>query len=189
MRLQVIGLAGRAGSGKNFLADQYFAPLGFRQVALADHMKAAFVGQGLSEYDEVFHHKTERSRTLLQDEGMRLRAHYGVDVWARILWTWMERWAETWGQTQYVITDIRFPNEIEYLQRQNALVYGIEAPRRVAAYATTMRPDHRAHVSEMSLAGGTHLYDGVIDNDPQHATTVGLQVAGLLRAHGFAGAR
>ncbi len=186
MRLDVIGLAGRAGSGKNYIADTYFAPLGYRSVALADHMKMHLVGTGQLTYREAFHEKTERSRTMLQTDGMALRAKYGIAAWASILWTWCERWAETWGETKFVVTDIRFPDEIDYLHAREALVYGIDAPERVAAYAQRMSPDQQTHVSETSLVDAARLYDAVISNDPHDATTVGIQIRGFLHAHRYA---
>jgi hypothetical protein len=181
--LIVVGLAGRAGSGKNYVADHYFKPHGFLPVALADHFKATVAGRGLATYEEAFHTKPRQVRTLLQTEGTENGwMRWGPKVWPETLYTWMRHWERNWGFHKFVVTDVRFPHEITALHERGALVYGVQAPERAAAYAERLTDEQRNHSSERALIGMEHLFDGLIENDPD-SPDVGRQLAALLAAH------
>ncbi len=184
MRLDIIGLAGRAGSGKNFLAETYFRPRGFYPVALADHGKMTAVGRGVATLEEVMVTKPPAVRDYLQQELTERGRHvYGADVWSRTTYAWMCHWAAQWGVRRFVVTDVRFPEEIDFLHEREGVVYYVDAPRRVAAKARQYPAKLNAHVSETALLGSEHLYDGVLSNDPEFAGSVERQIDGLLRAH------
>lgn len=175
--LQVIGLSGEAGSGKDYIASHFLR--GFLPVSLADHFKITIAGRGLASYDEVFHTKPPAVRTLLQEEGTeRGRNVYGEMVWCRTLEMFMTRIAERWGMTQFVVADIRFPNEVEWVQSIGGQVWRLQAPNRVQA--SPLSAAARAHISERALDRYTG-FDAYLLNDYRDVFTIGAQVKELVR--------
>lgn len=159
----IMGVSGKAGTGKDFISNQYLKPRGFRPWSLAWHFKIWLVGKGEATYDEVFHTKPPHVRKLLQEEGTeRGRLVYGEDVWCNTAATWIRHLHETWGVQAIVIPDVRFPNEVAMIQRLGGKVLRISAPKRAASSALT--PEQRAHQSETALDdfGG---FDGFLYND------------------------
>jgi hypothetical protein len=53
-KLDIIGLAGKSGTGKDHIAKTYFQPLGFKSFSFAWHPKVFLVGKGLATHEEVF---------------------------------------------------------------------------------------------------------------------------------------
>lgn len=179
--MRLIGLSGKAGTGKNFLAQQILAPLGFKECALADELKIRGVAVGAGTYDELFHTKPVHIREWLQQEGTECgRDVYGEDMWVNALMARLTRVEEVWGFSSFVVTDVRFPNEVEAIQERGGRVYRIEAPVRAAASPLTAQ--QKAHVSETAL-DDYFDFDGWILNDPIYAQTVNWQVqVHLMRA-------
>jgi hypothetical protein len=162
---QVIGLHGKAGSGKNYIAETIIQPLGFAPFAYAFALKNFAVGKKLATYTQVYRGKGDPAvRHLLQQEGTeRGRKVYGDDVWVLTTLAWMETLAELWGVQNFVVTDVRFPNEVKLIQDLGGRVYHIEAPSRTdqtGGMDTTAR-QHSSEVSLDEFAG----FDGVINND------------------------
>ena len=172
--MKLIGLSGKSGSGKNYLAQQVLAPLGWLECALADEIKIRGAAVGVGSYDELFHRKPPMIRQWLQQEGTeRGRQVYGEDMWVNALMARLARVKETWGFEQFVVTDVRFPNEVRAIQARGGWVFRIDAPERAAASA--LEPAARAHASETALDAYTE-FDGWIKNDPIYAKTVGWQL-------------
>jgi len=181
--MQIVALSGKANTGKDYIYATVLQQLGFHRVALADHFKNWIVGKGEASYADVHLHKPPVVRTLLQQEGTeRGRNVYGEDVWCRTLGAWMQHWERTWGMAKFAITDVRFPNEVAYVQSLGGKVYRIHAPER--AYASTLSHEARAHISETALDDFTG-FDGIIANDPVHSHSVGAQVRQLLNFDGL----
>ena len=116
--MRVIGLTGKAGSGKSYLAREVLAKEGWVPLALAGPMKAELSSQGVIPLSESLdlEKKTERTRRVLQVYGTELgRERYNENVWCNALGWWM-RWFETQGSIdKFVITDVRFPNEVKFV--------------------------------------------------------------------------
>ena len=55
-----------------------------------------------------------------------MRDKYGPDVWVRTLARRLETFEAVDPHGAYVITDLRFPNEIEWLKKQGALILYVE---------------------------------------------------------------
>jgi hypothetical protein len=161
----VLGLSGRAGVGKDYLFNSVLKPLGYHRVALADHFKIWIAGKEEATYDEVFNTKPPKIRHLLQQEGTeRGRNVYGGNVWCKTLHNWMRLWNENWGISKFCITDIRFPNEVEFVQSVGGSVIRIEAPQRQDAKG--LSAEARSHLSETALDFFSGRFDLVINNDP-----------------------
>jgi hypothetical protein len=175
---KVIGISGKAGSGKDYITQHYLRPLGYRQFSLAWHFKIWIAGTGQATYDEVFNTKPPHIRKLLQEEGTeRGRNVYGPNVWCDVATAWMQLLSETWGEDKFVFPDIRFPNEVEFIQKLGGKCYRVVAPEREALNKLT--PEARLHISETAL-DGYKGFDGIIHNNPSFTETVRAQVRGLL---------
>jgi hypothetical protein len=175
--MNIIGFAGKAGTGKNTLADLYVKPLGYKSVALADEIKLRAVACGVATYEEVFGpKKPAHVRTWLQQEGTeRGRDVYGEDIWVRALHARLRRVEQEWGLSEFVVTDVRFVNEVRFIQQAGGVVFLIEAPRRNLALELT--DEQRNHPSERDLEKLFHReFDGVLYNDPAYVTAVGVQL-------------
>jgi hypothetical protein len=158
MKYKVIGLSGKAGSGKDYLTNKYFVPLGYKQFSLAWHFKISLCGRGTFTYDDVFYHKPPIVRRELQLEGTeRGRNVYGEDVWCKTMFGWFELLSETWGINQFIVADIRFPNEVKFVQQMGGKVFRIDADDRVEDNKLTL--EARQHISETAL----DEYDGFDD--------------------------
>jgi hypothetical protein len=174
--IDVVGLSGKIGSGKDHIARQYFKPHGYYNFSLAWHFKVWLAGKGEATYDEVFHTKPPHIRDLLQKEGTeRGRIIFGNDVWVDTMFTWMELLSDSWGINKFIVPDVRFKNEVEALQSRGGRVIRIMAPVREEAAHPTEEAKH--HISETDLDDFTiDWFDGLIFNDPAYKDTVNAQV-------------
>lgn len=178
VNFEVVGLSGKAGSGKDYIAQNVLIPLGYSQFSFAWHFKVWIVGTGQATWDEVFVTKPPHVRKLLQEEGTeRGRNVYGQNVWCETAGVWMRVLAENSGITKFVIPDVRFPNEVEFVQSLGGVVWRIHAPERVAR--SNLSEEARHHISETALDDYTG-FNSVIANDPWFSDSVQSQVFGHL---------
>ena len=115
-------------------------------------------------------------RHLLQQEGTeRGRQVYGDSVWLDTAYAWMQYLHDANGVERFVIPDIRFPNELAYVQQRGGKVIRVRAPQRVAG--TTLSEAARNHPSETAL-DDTPLtaFDYVVDNDIGEEALVDMQM-------------
>lgn len=177
-KLEIIGLSGQAGSGKDYIFDHHLKPLGYARWALADHMKMWVIGKGQATYEEVFKTKPPHIRKLLQQTGTEEgRDLYGEDVWLRTNLAWLTHLSNTMDINKICITDVRFPNEVKFIQDHGGKVLRIIAERRVRN--SPLSHEARQHISETALNGYTG-FDGFIWNDPGYEETVKQQIYTLL---------
>lgn len=168
--MQLVGVSGKAGSGKDFFVQNVLRPLGFIPWGLADHFKVWLASQGRWTYEEVFHTKPEPVRRDLQQEGTeRGRNVYGENIWVDTMLTWMRRLNENAGLSRFACSDVRFPNERAGVEQNGGIVIRMVAPERVKHSPLT--PEQRLHPSETALDAQPWTY--MIYND------VGMTVAGL----------
>lgn len=176
----VIGLSGRANAGKDFIANKYFRPQGFYQVSLAWHFKIWLASKGEATYEEVFFSKPPKVRSLLQIEGTEKgRDVYGKDIWCETTYNWIRLYEELWGFSKFVIADVRFPSEVEFIQRKGGKVFRLLAPNRIKD--SKLSEEARQHPSETSLDGYTK-FDDYIFNDYDNSAELDLQMTRILES-------
>lgn len=176
--IQIIGISGKAGSGKDWISQNILKPLGFHQWSFAWHFKVWLIGKGEATYEEVFHTKPPHIRKLLQLEGTeRGRMVYGENVWGDTMYAWFQVINEFWGINKFVVPDIRFPSEVNVVHNLGGKVFRIVAPNRVANNG--LSDEARNHLSETSL-DNFDKFDGFIYNDFGEELTVKDQMYTLL---------
>jgi hypothetical protein len=182
MSLTVIGIAGGAGTGKDYLVKHFLEPHGFKGAGFADHFKVELIGKGEMTWEEAFVTKPKWARDRLQARGTKEgREVYGENIWVDTLFADLRRIEMRYGLARFVVTDCRFPNEVEGVRAQGGKVYLIYAPERWAANG--MDDEQRAHPSEVfgrEPLAHVHRFDGVIENDPADMASVPQQMAALL---------
>lgn len=183
MSLTLIGLAGNAGSGKDYIAQNIMRPLGFYQWSLSWHFKVSLVGKGIGTHDEIFIDKPPHIRRELQLEGTeRGRMVYGDDIWCIVAMEWMSLFNTQWGIDKFVISDVRFPNELEFIRKMGGRIFKIHAPERVAN--SPLSAEARLHASETALLQYTDDdFDAILYNDPVDSFTIKQQVIDALNGY------
>jgi hypothetical protein len=165
--MKIIALSGKAGTGKDFIYENYLFSLGWRKWSLADHFKIWVVGKGDATYEEVFYTKPSHVRTLLQREGTeRGRLVYTENIWLDTAYGWMTHLSKTLHIDQWCLTDVRFRNEAKYVREHGGKVYRLIAPVRNSNNGLT--EEARQHISETDLdnVSFSEYFDGYIYNDP-----------------------
>lgn len=132
----VVGLSGYARSGKDTAAAE-LAKYGYERRAFADKLKqlaydsnpwipGGWDGTDLQTlvdtlgWDGAKEHRDVR--VYLQDLGLAARNNLGPDVWIRAV----ERELSLYGR--YVFTDVRFPNEAEWIRSRGGAVIQVIRP-------------------------------------------------------------
>ena len=150
----LVGLAGRKRSGKSSVAWRLGSAHGYCLIGFADPLKQVLLdtnptlttGMGVRElvarlgWEEVKDTHPE-VRRLLQDLGTSVREHVGVDTWVSAA---MERvWRAGIHGWNVVITDVRYPNELDAIHAKGGLVCWVDRPG--------LPDDGDRHPSETSL--------------------------------------
>lgn len=129
----IIGLIGRAGTGKTSVANILSREREFNILPFASPIKAMLkVGLGLTEADLNGKAKEspcdkllgETPRYALQTLGTEWgRGHIHPDIWLK---AWFNMW-DKYGRLPTVADDVRFPNEIDLIRSLGGKVIQVEA--------------------------------------------------------------
>lgn len=143
--MELIGITGRAGSGKDWLGREVLRPAGWVQWAFAWPMKMDLIGRGEMTYAEAFVTKPPAVRDRMQQYGTTdMRGVYGDDVWLREADGWLRLLADT-GAAKVYVSDVRFPNEFDFIRARGGklvrMLHGMGRPYALqdtpmAAHAT-----------------------------------------------------
>jgi len=160
----VIGFGYKAYSGKDTAAKHLIMSYGFQQKAFATSLKKATYDIFKLDHGQMYGNEKEdidpfwgmSPRTIMQKIGDGLRNSICEDVWIRAL----ERDVFTCGYKKVVITDIRYPNELEAIQRWGG--YAIKL-KRTTSVTTCGNTQHASEVSLDSTPDGE--WDYVLDNN------------------------
>jgi hypothetical protein len=133
--MKIIAVCGKMGSGKDFLMDNVVKPR-FKNpctVSFADQIKINVATMNNMSIVDMYGDKTPELRLLLQREGTELgRNKYGPDIWIKYVENWIKLREMRVENDAYLITDCRFRNEAEWIERNGGLLIKISAPDRNA---------------------------------------------------------
>lgn len=130
----IIGFSGNIGVGKDYISQRLFMPLFTKAptifISLADEFKIrTIVEDGISR-DRVYGQKDDESRRALQKRGTEEgRMKFGDDIWIRYIDQIIKNHEER-GIVFFVITDVRFPNEVKYVLDNGGEIVRVVAPQR-----------------------------------------------------------
>lgn len=187
----VVGLIGLIGSGKDTAADYLVDNMGFRRISFAGALKdavAAVFGwdrellEGRTKQAREWREQVDQwwaqrlglpkltPRWVLQYWGTEVCRHgFHDDLWVACV---ENRLRQT--DTNVVITDCRFPNEIAAIKNQNGIVANICRGKNPSWYDTALRANagdkqalkymnEHVHKSEWAWVGTK--FDAVVDNN------------------------
>lgn len=159
----VIGLSGKAHSGKDYLAQSIIDTLDFLALSIAHWFKCEGVEFEGIPFNETFgpEEKGEETRKFYQKRGTEKgREKHGKDVWINILEMYMHYFGER-GFKKFVISDIRYPNEADWIHEFDGLVYRIQGRGGAETEET------QNHKSETAMSNYQE-FDGYVDNSEEN---------------------
>ena len=131
--MEIIGLMGHQGVGKNYIADSLLKNLPTKNtiiIEFADHFKVDCICKHNCDYNKVFGEKDYETRRLLQKVGTEEgRNKFGENIWINVVETWIKLLNER-GVNRFIISDVRFVNEAEWVKKMNGILIKIDAPKR-----------------------------------------------------------
>lgn len=157
--MYVVGITGKAGAGKDYICLNYLVPMLTQRepyviVSFADHFKFEAIVMGKLDREKVYGQKDKKTREYLQQRGTEKgRNVYGENIWVDILNEQLIQY-EKRGIKWAFITDVRFPNEYDYVVNQkNGIVVKIDAPDRnaIRMEQESASQEMKTHVSETAL--------------------------------------
>lgn len=176
----VIGLTGKIGVGKDYLINNYLVKavnLPYTVLSFADHFKLDVIVKDKIARDRVYVNKDNESRVKLQKRGTEEgRNIYGADIWVEYLYHTILNLIPR-GIKVFFISDVRFSNEVNFVERNNGYIIRIKAEQRnynkMKAEVERENKDNNdlaeqikkisSHPSETCLDNETFYY--TIDND------------------------
>jgi len=160
MKPIVIGLIGKAHSGKDTVGDWLVEQHNFYAIAFADYPKRMLRNLYDLSYDQLWGDDKEEIDTrynvtprYIMQYWLQACRHIDSDIWIRAVDKQINPVLS--GGSPVVITDVRFPDEVKLVQKHNG--YLIEV-RRDGAQANGGIP---YHASEQDL----HVGQFIIDNN------------------------
>lgn len=135
--MEIIGILGHQGVGKNYIAEEILLKkLDYKPtlvIAFADHFKVEGISKYDLEYDKVYGKKDFNTRKRLHligtEEG---RQKFGYDIWIKTIHNWIKVYNSR-GIERFIIPDVRFQNEVDWIKSLNGVVLKINAPNRYMA--------------------------------------------------------
>jgi FMN phosphatase YigB (HAD superfamily) len=176
-KIEIYGFSGKLGTGKNFIAEKIFLPMMPQKqtlvMAFADELKIEGIVKDNLDRTKVFGEKDEFTRKALQTRGTELgRMKYGEQIWVNFLREWILAYSAR-GVERFIITDLRFPNEFQFIKDMGGVTFKVNAPKRNLARlqkeantAGVKIETISSHSSETAL-DNQNGFDYIINNDPE----------------------
>jgi len=191
--IEIYGFMGNLGEGKNYIAEEIFVnkikeynDKSTLIMAFADHLKINGICFNNLEYDKVFIKKDTETRKKLQEIGTELgRDKYGKDIWIKIVYNWIKLYVSR-GIKRFIITDVRFENEVQFIKHMKGVIIRIYAPdRNMIKLQQESNNDINIinklanHPSEIFVKN-YKSYDYLIDNRISEENTVNKQILKII---------
>ncbi len=171
-----IAISGKMGTGKDYFVENYIKPFienklkeTYIVISFADMIKVNLMVHHNIQLDELYGYKSSKIRNLLQLEGTEKgRNVHGEDIWIRYVKAWSEIFKSR-GIKYIIIPDLRFKNELEFIKKNNGIIFRINAPNRNEKRLKNESSNYenyekiKNHQSEIEL--DDFKFDIIIDND------------------------
>jgi len=185
-KLEVIGLSGKLGTGKNYIAEEILPLILPKKntlyIAFADHLKITVSAQSRTKLSEFYGSKTPEIRTLLQNDATKNgRNKFGQDIWLNVLENWLHLFMTNGTNIERVIiTDCRFKNEADWINSfKNKILIRIHAPDRneerlqkESKKDNAMYMKISTHISETALDDYSDAFDLCVDNSKSQSAKI-----------------
>lgn len=188
-----LGVSGKIGVGKNYITEHYIVPKIINKFSnnkiqivpyffsFGSQVKIEMFSRDSSDvlnYHNLFIQKTNETRNMIQEYATENgRDVYRQDMWIRAvnLWTIIQninleiinKYVDRKLVPLFVVEDVRFTNEYEYIRHLDGILVYIEAPERnIKRLSYESTATSRTHISENGLG---HLdFDLRLNNDPEY---------------------
>lgn len=150
--MEVIGLGYKAGVGKDWIASNVLKPHGFMKVAFAWPLKWQVLRDYKFTFEEVFRTKPFHVRDALQWAGVAAREK-DENYWVNQLATLMQTLNHESGVNKFVITDVRFRNEVAFVQSLGGSVVNVRHGDREYPLRGTAAEKHSSETELDSFWG------------------------------------
>ena len=170
----LIGLMGKAGAGKDSVADVLCRKHGFDRYAMAKPLKAMLATIGFPEpprelKESLIPGFTFSWRTAAQTLGTEWGRGLDPDLWLKLA-----EQAIVTATRDLVITDIRFPNELALIRRYGGITMAVVG-RESKLDATNA--SHASEASDIAMLGLQYINnDGTLD-DLEYVVRAALMMA------------
>ena len=161
----LIAISGKANTGKDHVSKLIQRIYGYYPFSFALHFKMELVGMGKVVYEDVMDTKPPHVRDMIQQRGTENgRVLHGDDIWIQTVDSWFTYFSKNWNINKFIITDIRFPNEADYVKRVGGKVFRIQSKDRLQS--SKLNSTQLSHISETALDSyADDYFDGIIQNN------------------------
>lgn len=122
MTTKIIGICGKMGSGKDWFSKNYFPDA--ETVSFAEPLKHHVLATNPDiDKKDVYEKKTAHSRNVLRNTAEWFRTTFGKDYYIKLMEQRLGK-----GSPIYLITDVRYPNEVEFIKKKGGIIVEIVAP-------------------------------------------------------------
>jgi dephospho-CoA kinase len=168
----IIGLTGKAGSGKDTAAAHFVRNHAFYQTSVAEKLKAGLAAMGFPEpadraqKEELIPGYSFSWRTAAQRLGTEFGRGLDEEIWIKSLMQHLTKYPHC----DYVISDVRFNNEADAIRAAGGVIIHLEGRYAVLG-------DNAAHASEAGVVfvrglDFKVLNDGTIDDLNKNLDTI-----------------
>lgn len=172
----IIGFSGKIGSGKDYIAREIVGThlknegIQYIHMAFSDAIKVNIMATTDTSYESLYVKKTVESRNMLQKCGMESRAT-DDHIWIKYLDSWLKVYVSR-GFKVILISDVRFPIEVDYIVKNGGKIFRIIAPERTLKKMSEETDNNieeiekiKRHISETEL--DNYNFDLIINNDKE----------------------
>ena len=157
--MRIVGLVGRAGSGKDYMASILQRALRYTPLALADALKVkCVVERGVPLEHFYGDNRPSTARDILQRVGTdEVREQFDEDYWWKTLDAWMSVLAMRLGTASFVVPDVRFLNEAQWIWERKGIVIRLTGRGRAV---TVEQNTHRSEMESDRVAADVDIANG-----------------------------
>lgn len=189
--VEIFGFIGNMGCGKNYVAEKLFIPnLPSKPslvIAFADYFKLTAICFQNLNYDKVFGEKDDITRKKLQELGTEFgRDKYGDNIWCDMLYNTMRMYLER-GIQRFIITDVRFENEVKLIKELGGMIIKIEAPDRTLLRLQKESNNNEDKIRELenhrseTFIKGFKDYDYYVNNTFEYSTAIYIVIDDIIK--------